>query len=589
MKRSLNEYFSDELLIGWISMVKQDALMMNVYDVSRLSFKNHFGEPLHGGSINSYVVIRGFDRGYVGQISEIMFLEKDRADVNLEVFQNKEEEWFSSKSFGELTKNDLNPKIYVNLLFAFDYITWKVEKISAIFPSVGSEVYLLRSDLLKMLYSNLFDKAGKDIEKKSKCFATLLDNKQVDININMKNLLNRHCAIVGKTGSGKSWTAMTILEELIDNKDKVIILDPTGEYSSWLEKNKGSIGKNVNICKLGVDTKIEYSKLSIEDFYLIFNPAPNVQRPILKNAIYDLKLAAIYECASNENKDPNVKIFYNQGVIEKTGKEKNIYEQILKKYSDELKKDSITFGIENLGRQIENECIYKSQKGGHNVFGDRDDKLFSDVSTLITRVEEIVSSPDFKRVFGTNNKDNKRHELMEKIDLIYTDSGFNSLVVDLSDVINEYGLKENIIEIIGRRILKNAKDDSKRNKFDVFVFLDEAHNFFNASYNMDWQRYRLNTFEILVKEARKFRTFLCIITQRPREISETMLSQFGTFIVHNLSHPADIDVVKRALETYDERKIKLLPNLAEGEAFISSVNFPNVMLVKIKPPVNKPN
>jgi len=102
------------------------------------------------------------------------------------------------------------------------------------------------------------------------------------------------------------------------------------------------------------------------------------------------------------------------------------------------------------------------------------------------------------------------------------------------------------------------------------------------------RKYRLNSFEILAKESRKKGVFLCIITQLPGDIPEGELSQFGTFIIHNLTNSNNIERIKNALEK-SGAIMGLLPYLNEGEAIISSVNIPLILSVKVHEAKVKPD
>ena len=97
------------------------------------------------------------------------------------------------------------------------------------------------------------------------------------------------------------------------------------------------------------------------------------------------------------------------------------------------------------------------------------------------------------------------------------------------------------------------------------------------------KKYKLNSFVILAKESRKKGVFLCIITQRPGDIPEGVLSQFGTFIIHNLTNSNDIERIKNVLEK-SGAIMGLLPYLNEGEAIISSVNIPLILPVTVHKP-----
>src|SRR5690606_22779303 len=125
------------------------------------------------------------------------------------------------------------------------------------------------------------------------------------------------------------------------------------------------------------------------------------------------------------------------------------------------------------------------------------------------------------------------------------------------------------------------------------VFLDEAHLFLNKKIKDEYSiEMELNAFERIAKECRKYGLFLCLSTQRPRDIPQGVLSQMGTFIAHRLINHFDKEAIENASPDGSKYVLSFLPSLGQGEAILMGVDFPmpiNLKIKKIEKDENKPN
>ena len=122
----------------------------------------------------------------------------------------------------------------------------------------------------------------------------------------------------------------------------------------------------------------------------------------------------------------------------------------------------------------------------------------------------------------------------------------------------------------------------------LVVVVDEAHNFLGRQIGGEDAVARLDAFELIAKEGRKFGLNICLTTQRPRDITEGVLSQMGTLVVHRLTNDRDREVVERACGEIDRSASSFLPNLKPGEAAIIGADFPIPLTIQIYPPEAKP-
>tara|TARA_Y100000815_G_C13103168_1_gene410239 strand:- start:286 stop:633 length:348 start_codon:yes stop_codon:yes gene_type:complete len=98
----------------------------------------------------------------------------------------------------------------------------------------------------------------------------------------------------------------------------------------------------------------------------------------------------------------------------------------------------------------------------------------------------------------------------------------------------------------------------------------------------------LDAFELIAKEGRKYGLNICLATQRPRDITEGVLSQMGTLLVHRLTNDRDREVVERACGEMDRSAASFLPNLKQGEVALLGVDFPIPVTIQIDEPHQRP-
>jgi hypothetical protein len=202
---------------------------------------------------------------------------------------------------------------------------------------------------------------------------------------------------------------------------------------------------------------------------------------------------------------------------------------------------------------------------------------------LTTRIRAVTSSSSLRCVFDTGEA---AISVLDEIEACLHGSS-RLLRIDLSDVGFEFYAREIVANAIGRQILDLARKGLFYNKPAV-VFVDEAHNFLGKRVGSDEFASRLDAFELVAKEGRKYGLNICLATQRPRDITEGVLSQMGTLIVHRLTNDRDREVVERACGEIDRSSAAFLPSLKQGEAALIGVDFPIPLTIRISPPTAKP-
>lgn len=555
----MNNIFNQKLFLGYISKISASKTLVHVPSSTYLNKFFHYGEKYHGGILNSYIVIEGEHRGFIGRITSAEIPEKERLE-------------FSSEA---IKYDDFHPLLQIEILSEFDYYKLKFQKSIVNFPNIGSKVYIA-SNLLVEKY--LYQIEQKYFDARTNGFAKILTpHNEFDTDFSLQNLFGKHAAIVGTTGSGKSWTTSSLVINLLENKQKVILIDPTGEYSDLADNYCDSDEKVV----LGETHILSYKKLTIQDLFHLLTPAPATQAPKLREAIRSLKLLQI--------NDPDLKNYKSEDnlTLIKSGKDRNLLIDIFNRYSKDISSDNCNFDIRGLAVQIENECIWSSDRNEPRLFGGEDHTALGHCTSLITRIESLIKDEFYNNIFDFQQYIKKPDLIDILLKFIDQNEGF-LFYIDMSKVPFTFQMREIVVDIIGQTLLNLARKETFKNN-PLTIFIDEAHQFLNKNITNDYDYKKLDAFENIAKEGRKYGLFLCITTQLPRDIPDGILSQIGTFITHRLINQRDKEIIMHSLPTIRSNVIKYLPTLGQGEAIISSSELTDNLYIKVNPPLVEPN
>ena len=117
------------------------------------------------------------------------------------------------------------------------------------------------------------------------------------------------------------------------------------------------------------------------------------------------------------------------------------------------------------------------------------------------------------------------------------------------------------------------------------LIIDEAHNILSENSTIEsekWKDYRLDVFEEIIKEGRKFGYYLTIASQRPSDISSTIVSQIHNYFIHRLVNDNDLRLLDRTMTSLDYISKSSIPNLSAGQAIITGVSFDLPVIVQVE-------
>ncbi len=555
--------FNNNYFIGYINYVSPQYCRVHFPSSVLLNKFIFTGEEFNGGLIGSFVTIEGENMGFIGKISELNLPEKERLALSEKAFQS----------------SDFHPTAKLEILLSFDYYDYQcAQRNLNAYPNIGAKVYVCASDFIEQYVMNF----GNSIDNETLMInlGTLTSNYQTRVNVSQQSLFARHCAVVGTTGGGKSWTVSKLIEGLIDNHSKVILIDPTGEYK--ILSNTSSAISSV----LGTDSYYYYRDLTIEDLFFLSKPAERIQAPKLLEAIRSLKCVDIGIADISENFKNAVK----NGVLIKTGLNKHDFDAFCYRNSALLDDGKLSFDLSRLENQITCECVYDSDRNNSNVFGGKNDNDVSNCVSLITRISNLRRTGIFKSLFGFGQDLDVNKNLRNIIDKFISPENNKKHLLRIG--FEDIGFDSQGREIAANAIAKYLLELARFNKFKespIVLVLDEAHQFLNKSV-VDQYFYSssLSAFDQIAKECRKYGLFLCIATQMPKDIPIGTLSQMGTFIVHRLINSNDKESIRQACSSTNSDSLSFLPSLGSGEAILTGVDFPMTLTVKISPPTIPP-
>lgn len=552
LSNKLPRLFSAPRCLGTVSTISASFAKVNLSKAG-LPSGSSFGGGRYGlGEVSEFVLIEGERASVFGRITEVRLPERERLSVEDEAGVGVE----------------VHALAFVQLLASVSLETLKVISGIEIYPRLGDKVYAAPHSFIAQIPELMAIKSDGETTANRVVLRLghIKNAPETSISIRPEKLFGRHCAILGATGGGKSYTLARIVEECQKHQCKAILLDATGEYRD--------LAGSIEHWHLGIpfETAIGSEEASVpptsfleQDFIALFEPSGKVQGPKLRAAIRSLKLA---EICPNEA---------TNGLIKKKGKTQKEIGRIEFKNSEALENPKNAFNPHNLANQIVEECVrYNGDAAGID-----DDFNFNFCLPLITRISGILRSEALGPVFQSKGKpiDEVIHE--------FEKGEAKILRFCMSGLMTDFNAKEVITNAIGRNLLSRARAGDFRDR-PMVVFLDEAHAFIGKAFGSEDFHTRLDAFEIIAKEGRKYGLNLCLATQRPRDLPEGVISQMGTLIVHRLTNDKDREMVERACGEIDRSASSFLPNLQPGEAALLGVDFPIPMTIQIAMPVAKP-
>jgi len=546
--------FNHNYFLGYINEVTPQYVMVHFPSANLLDKFSHKGKFYAGGNVGNFIVIEGEEFGFLARIIELALPDGERKSISEKAIHHDE--------------TAFHPSGKAELLLSFSvFEPEKTQKTVSKYPSIGAKVYSCSDEQIE-IYVKEFGKKKDELENVYADLGKLTSN-DAHCKVSLNSIFGRHCAIVGTTGGGKSWTVSKLIEEVNNQtNNKIILIDATGEYSRISSES----------LILGKDAYFPFQSLSIPDLFFLLRPTGQSQRPVLLEAIRSLKMIRIARTQNTNPKDTKVK----------ADTVKATYYDFYQKNIKEIEDNSCNFDITYLIEQIKEECIYPSGFTDSKKWGGYDAKTYDYQTSLIGRIADLTNSEIFNRLLGFKGVPDGCKSIVENINTFITKSESQVLRISFEDIPSSFSVKEIIANALATFLLNLARHNQFRTE-PLILVVDEAHQFLNKNIKDEFfESQTLDAFDLIAKECRKYGMFLCLATQMPRDIPTGTLSQMGTFIVHRLINELDKKAIESASSSANRSALSFLPILGEGEALLVGVDFPMPLLVKVNEPDKKP-
>ena len=193
---------------------------------------------------------------------------------------------------------------------------------------------------------------------------------------------------------------------------------------------------------------------------------------------------------------------------------------------------------------------------------------------------------DFYKIFNEQD-DDVFSKYYNKDNNILKDKSNQITIIDMS--LLSYEVLETITGLIGRLILDFASRIEDRGKFPLVLVLEEAQNYIPEINRKDRVSISKKVFERIAREGRKYGISLVVSSQRPSELSKTVLSQCNSFLIHRLQNPDDQKYIRQLVSAANEDILSQLPILPQQHAIVMGDAVRTPVQVKINDAKPKPN
>jgi nucleoside-triphosphatase THEP1 len=595
-----------------------------------------------GSYINVYDGIR-----FVGEIGSYVSIDDIDRRIICEVIAIDEK---NDMSFQHLNKAGSHRYLRLGLIgeIANSGFNFGVTKM----PPIFSEIKIINENDLKLMLDVQIDEEKVDDENtrlKALTIGTSVIFPDYEVKVKLNDFFGFHFAVFGNTGAGKSNTIAKIIQNVFKKQGysaygaKFVIFDSNGEYEEAF-KTINQINSNIKAKFLSTsdlyENKIEIPvwALSVDDWAVLLHATEKTQVPVLRRALELIQLfdtddtgvnsikiknhilATVVKDILSSNEGAAAKSDRISGVLKKFGtatfnllttitidrsldiiEDKSIIDKStiaiassqkfakmcapanLMAYCDKYicndikemtkTKKVIPFSLHRFLEAVEFAVIYEGSVNSA--------KIYEYTATLVTRLQSLIESDQGSFFVQTVYKSVK--EYIESL------LGDNQLVnIDISSL--DDTATEVITKVISKLLFDYLKGLKDRNSMPVNLILEEAHRFIHTS--MDYGVLGYNIFERIAKEGRKFGLLLGISSQRPSELSKTVVSQCSNFIIHRIQNPDDISYVSRMVPYISQGVIERITYLRRGYALVfgTAINIPTLtMFEKAEPSPNSGN
>lgn len=460
------------------------------------------------------------------------------------------------------------------------------------------------------------------------------------IKIDIDDMFSNHSAIFGNTGSGKTYGVARLVQNLFVMKDKIpfnsniFIFNNTSEYDNAF-KSINNINVNFNYKMFTTNTeqnespliKLPLWLLSVDDYANLLDVTAYSQIAIIEKMLSLVSVFARNDAESIRYKNhliakAIISVMYSNQMSARIRDQ--IFSILTDCYTNELNLDVEVpgvgytrqfrkcFDLDSKGEFVERILIteYIQQFVDNNTKWNEDyvpvyftlddlevalnfaliseglllnEKSYAEATALKVRLHTLNNSSN--SVFFKYDNFINLNEFVSNIILIGNNKRAQIINFVLEDIDDRFA--KSLVKIYSRLLFKFSKGLQDRGSIPIHIMLEEAHRYVQKDSDNELLGY--NIFERIAKEGRKFGLVIDLITQRPTELSETVISQCSNFLIFKINHPTDLEYIRKMVPNISADVIEKQKSLQSGTcvAFGRMMKIP--MIVKMELPSPEPH
>lgn len=584
---------NDYLKIGEVCEVQGKTIRAGVYSDKNTEYLNYKGAVIKNVGIGSFVLVRKGFNNIIGKV-EGEYIKESTNDKQYSQMGSSIKRIVSISVLGSLKKDKF------------------VHGLTEL-PLIGNFVFILEENIVDKIFS--FHCPAKSIN-----LGKIIGHENYSFRIGIQEIACSHVGIFGNTGSGKSNTLAKIYNEIISEysesmafkrNSKFVVFDFNGEYSNVFpdadeyvlstRQRQGDSTKHIVSDEKKYPISIK-DILNPETWAIVLEATEKTQKPFIKRCIRQFEQLKDGKC-----------IFSAEHFCDLIIKTQAKYPELKYIIGDILD----VFGLKKNFDDFDSKIIYNGQSkqfympSNYTITSDYimttffQNAIFNREGINKLSIFELFEFAikynywlEISRSYITKehiaplvSRTGTRCEDMQKIFDVLSRETYQNLQQKQSnvEVISFLDLNLAMKKIVPMIIAKVKYSEKKAQKQNVLrstlhFIIDEAHNILSdmsSRESEEWKDYRLESFEEIIKEGRKFGTFLTIASQRPSDISDTIISQLHNYFIHRLVNEEDLRKMYRSVAFADKASNDMIPILPAGGCLVSGLATSFPVLVQI--------
>ena len=410
------------------------------------------------------------------------------------------------------------------------------------YPPLGTPVYVAASGQLDAMFDS--------VRRHGLHLGRLSQRAELRVYVEPNLLFNRHLAILGQSGSGKSWAVTSLLQRTVKLMPKahIVLLDLHGEYG-W----RDSKGNFHSAFPVDMVRHIDARSLEIPYWLLTYGE------------LVDLLV-------DRTDSNASLQISFMREVLH----------SLRRKGNQDLGIDGLSVDSPVYFSLKEMYLHFKQANEQQFDFGKTKGPLFGAFDEFLVRFQAMFNDSRYEFLF----RPKRRTKSSDLEDLLRDFIGLGEpkrqiTVIDLSPV--PHDVRPTVSSQIGRLAFEFNYWNPQRREFPILLVCEEAHQYIPRDADSQHEGSR-REMERIAKEGRKYGVGLCVVSQRPNELSETVLSQCSNFICLRTTNPQDQEYIRKLMPEGEQDLADVLTTLRRGEALAVGEAIPLPTRFQLYPP-----